>query len=149
MTTVYKSIILLSICTCCFFACQQTAEKTDEAKPSAASAAGAKAFKLTGGSKDSARATFTLSGISVAFSNNNDSLPVQTISIRQGDKRLVNYIRAIDSSEKILPTPYLSVQGKDTLISFSVKKAQQQQDFSFKIRDGKATHSKTTYNTQL
>lgn len=141
----YKSIILLSFSVLSFIACNQPGEQGAHTGNGSRPGDGSKAvaFKLSKGHRDSSEATYALSGISVSFKNTPDSQ--QTISILKADKRLINYIRATDTTEKALPVPYLTVNGKDTLVSFSIR----QKDFRFKIKDNKATYTKVIDSTRI
>ncbi|CAL1516478.1 hypothetical protein [Chitinophaga sp. MM2321] len=138
-----KAIILLSLSILLFGACKNNNQR---AKAPSAAGENARVFKLVSGDTDSSSAAFSLSGITVSFLNTPDSM--QTILINGGGKRLVNYIREIDSTETFLPTPYLSIKGKDTMVSFSISHENKQTEFLFNIKNNKATHTKivdTTY----
>ncbi|WP_343745470.1 hypothetical protein [Chitinophaga sp.] len=99
------------------------------------------AFKLQSGHPDSGRASFALSGITVSFDQTADAS--QTISIKKDEKRLINYIRTADTAEKALPTPYMTINGKDTVITFNIR----QDAFRFKIKGNRATYTKTKDST--
>ncbi|NML36954.1 hypothetical protein HHL17_07065 [Chitinophaga sp. G-6-1-13] len=99
------------------------------------------AFKLQSGHPDSSSASFVLSGITVSFDQTADAS--QTISIKKDEKRLINYIRSADTAEKTLPTPYMTINGKDTVITFNIR----QDAFRFKIKDNRATYTKTKDTT--
>ncbi|MBC9930882.1 hypothetical protein [Chitinophaga qingshengii] len=138
-----KAIILLSFSILSLAACNQADQSGNRGIGGIFSSQAAKpvAFKLQSGHPDSSQASFVLSGITVSFEQSPDAL--QTISIRKNEKRLINYIRAVDTAEKMLPTPYMTINGKDTLITFNIL----EDAFRFKIKDNKATYTKTRDTT--
>ncbi|RBL92752.1 hypothetical protein [Chitinophaga flava] len=142
-----RAIILISFSILSFVACNPATEAGSQQSNSkgimSSRVAKPTAFKLSGGHPDSSNATFALSGITVSFVNTTEAL--QTISIQQNEKRLINYIRAFDTTEKVLPTPYLTINGKDTVITFNIR----QDAFRFRIKDNKATYTKTRDTTRV
>ncbi|MBC9913522.1 hypothetical protein [Chitinophaga varians] len=137
-----KAIILLSfsVLVLSLAACNQSEQPGSSGKTGGlfTSKAGKPvAFKLQSGHPDSGRASFVLSGITVSFDQTADAS--QTISIKKDEKRLINYIRSVDTTEKTLPTPFMTINGKDTVITFSIR----QDAFRFKIKDNRATYTKT------
>nr|WP_295872729.1 hypothetical protein [uncultured Chitinophaga sp.] len=140
-----KAIILLSfsVLVLSLVACNQSEQPGNRGLGGIFSSKAGKpvAFKLQSGHPNSSNASYALSGITVSFEQTADAS--QTISIRKGAKRLVNYIRATDTAETILPTPYMTINGKDTVITFNIR----QDAFRFKIKDNKATYTKTKDTT--
>lgn len=127
------------------FACQPTATK-EEATTGQQPVATAKttpkpvAFKLISGNTNSDTAVFEQAGITAGIANTGNGM--QTIHITQKGKRLINYMRAIDSATAGLPTPTLIITGTDTLVSFNI---QQANSFSFKIKNNRGVYMKSIH----
>lgn len=140
-----KAIILLSfsVLVLSLAACNQSEQPGNRGIGGIFSSKAGKpvAFKLQSGHPDSSSASFVLSGMTVSFDQTADAL--QTISIKKDEKRLINYIRSADTAEKTLPTPYMTINGKDTVITFNIR----QDAFRFKIKDNRATYTKTKDTT--
>lgn len=140
-----KAIILLSfsVLVLSLAACNQSEQPGNRGISGIFSSKAGKpvAFKLQSGHPDSSNASYALSGITVSFEQTADAS--QTISIKKDAKRLINYIRSTDTAERTLPTPYMTINGKDTVITFNIR----QDAFRFKIKDNKATYTKTKDTT--
>jgi hypothetical protein len=93
-------------------------------------------FTLTHGSVNSDSAVFEQAGITAAFTNTRG---MQVIHITRQGKRLINYIRAIDSGATVIPTPGLIIKGGDT--SVAVKTGSRH--FFFLIKNNRATYVKS------
>ncbi|NLR56548.1 hypothetical protein HGH93_00450 [Chitinophaga polysaccharea] len=137
-----RSLLLVPIF---LFACQQTAtkEETTTGQPpvtTAKTTPKSVAFKLISGNTNSDTAVFEQAGITAGIANTGNGM--QTIYITQQGKRLINYIRAIDSATTALPTPALVITGTDTLVSFN---RQQTNSFSFKIKNNRGFYMKSTH----
>lgn len=89
-------------------------------------------FRLISGSTAGDSAVFEAADITTAITNSGAG--TQTIHITRQGKRLINYIRAVDSGRIEIPVPQLLIAGTDTSILL--------QHIVFKIKNGKAVHSK-------
>ncbi|MBV8255846.1 MAG: hypothetical protein JO154_24840 [Chitinophaga sp.] len=67
-------------------------------------------FKLQSGGPSDSAAVYTAANIIIKVENGEDSM--QTITISNPQKRLINYIRKIDT----LPSPYLYIYDNDTIL---------------------------------
>ncbi|MFY0252452.1 hypothetical protein ACDQ55_00710 [Chitinophaga sp. 30R24] len=91
-------------------------------------------FKLVSGQKDGDSAAFERGDIKTTFTY---EAGMQTIQLIRQGKRLINYIRAIDSSvSKTFPVPQLIVDNGDTVVGFSTG------NFFFRIKNNQAIYSK-------
>lgn len=138
----HRALLLIPIF---LFACQQTATKeeiTTGGQPATTAKTTPKpvAFKLISGNTNSDTAVFEQAGITARITNTGNGM--QTIHITQQGKRLINYMRAIDSATTGLPTPTLVITGTDTLVSFN---RQQTNSFSFKIKNNRGIYMKSTH----
>jgi hypothetical protein len=93
-------------------------------------------FTLVHGNVNSDSAVFEQAGITAAFTNTRG---MQVIHITRQGKRLINYMRAIDSGATVIPTPSLIIKGGDT--SVAVKAGARH--FFFPIKNNKATYVKS------
>ncbi|HVI43611.1 MAG TPA: hypothetical protein VM802_02025 [Chitinophaga sp.] len=130
--------ILVLVVAACRNNSQQRPKGTEKVIPEDARI---KDFKLISGGTGLDSAVFTKADITVSFNISPDS--TQTIHITQRGKRMINYIRKMDSAEKAIPVPYLSVSGKDTLVGFHIPNQYNNKHFFFKIKNNKATYTKT------
>ncbi|NLR79673.1 hypothetical protein [Chitinophaga eiseniae] len=137
-----RSLLLIPIF---LFACRQIATKeeaTTGQQPATTAQTTPKpvAFKLISGNTNSDTAVFEQAGITAGITNTGNGM--QTIHITQQGKRLINYMRAIDSATTALPTPMLVITGTDTLVTFNM---QQDNSFSFKIKNNRGVYMKSTH----
>ncbi|NIG53106.1 hypothetical protein [Chitinophaga sp. Cy-1792] len=85
-------------------------------------------FKLKSGHPGDESTVYTAANITMNVENGADSM--QTITISSKDKRLINYIRKVDT----LPSPYLYISEGDTILGlFTAGKFT-----AYKIRNNKA-----------
>jgi hypothetical protein len=136
---VYRTLLLLPIL---LFSCQQSAQReagktNPTAKPARESAP--IPFKLISGNTGSDSAVFEAKGITATIVNS--SAGMQTIHITQNGKRLINYMRAVDSSITALPAPELIITGTDTSVGFNISSPSARK-FFFKIKNNRATYTK-------
>jgi len=136
---VYRILLLLPVLLLsCQQSTQQEAGKTNtSSKPAEESVS--IPFKLIGGSTESDSAVFEAKGITASVVNS--SAGMQTIHITQHGKRLINYMRAVDSSVTALPVPELIITGTDTSVGFNIP-APSARKFFFQIKNNKATYTK-------
>lgn len=137
----YRTLLLIPIL---LLSCQQStpgeAAKTNSiAKP--AEKTKPIPFKLISGNTESDSAVFEAKGITATIVNS--SAGMQTIHITQNGKRLINYMRAVDSSAKAIPLPELLITATDTAVGFNIPSPSARK-FFFKIKNNKATYTKIT-----
>ncbi|HEY9258618.1 hypothetical protein [Chitinophaga sp.] len=135
----YRALLLLPIL---LLSCQQPAQQeagqtNTPAKPAKESAP--IPFKLISGNAGSDSAVFETEGITAAIVNS--SAGMQTIHITQNGKRLINYMRALDSGVTVIPVPELIITGTDTSVGFNIPSPSARK-FFFKIKNNKATYTK-------
>ncbi|SEW27735.1 hypothetical protein [Chitinophaga arvensicola] len=129
-----RTLLLLAVL---FIGCTQPASRSAADKTTAAtSIANAKPepFRLISGKTDSDSAVFEAAGITASIANAANG--IQTIHITREGKRLINYMRAIDSNATAIPVPQLIITGTDTAVGFNTNK------ILFKIKDNRATYTK-------
>ncbi|MBO9730380.1 MAG: hypothetical protein J7623_17200 [Chitinophaga sp.] len=139
----YRILLLLPVL---LFSCQEPARQgtnngTSSAKPSKAAAP--VPFKRIDGSNSRDSAVFEAKGITATIVHSSEGM--QTIHITQNGKRLINYMRAIDSNVTTIPVPELLIVGTDTSVGFNIS-APSARKFFFKIKNNKATYTKTADN---
>jgi hypothetical protein len=136
---VYRFLLLIPIL---LFGCQQTArQKAPDPAHSDNPATETKPipFKLISGNTNSDSAAFEAEGITATIVNSQAGM--QTIHITQHGKRLINYIRAVDSSNTALPAPELFITGTDTAVGFNLQQPSARK-FFFRIKNNKAIYTK-------
>jgi hypothetical protein len=136
---VYRTLLLLPIL---LYSCQQSAQQeSGKANSSSTPAKESRAipFKLISGNTGGDSAVFEAKGITAAIVNS--SAGMQTIHITQHGKRLINYMRAVDSGAAAIPAPELIITGTDTSVGFNIPSPSARK-FFFKIKNNKATYTK-------
>ncbi|RFS22807.1 hypothetical protein DVR12_13545 [Chitinophaga silvatica] len=119
-------------------ACQQPASSPEVAdKPTTSKSSKEKtiSFNKLSADENADSAEFEANGIRVTITN---TLPMQAINISQKNKRLINYLHAIDSPTTSIPVPTLITSNKDTVVVITY----QEQRYSFMIKNNTATLSK-------
>lgn len=137
----YRIILLIPVL---LFGCQQSAHQETAKAGSSQKTATTNTpvpFKLISGNMNSDSAVFEAAGITASIAN--PSAGMQTIHITQHGKRLINYMRAIDSNAAVIPVPELFITGTDTLVGFNIQQPSARK-FFFKIKNNKATYTKMT-----
>jgi hypothetical protein len=137
---VQRTLLLLPVL---ILSCKQPATKTpSEAIP--ATLTGAKTvpvpFSLISGNTNSDSAVFEAAGITASIANSGTGM--QTIHITREGKRLINYMRAIDSTVTAIPVPQLIITGTDTVVGLNTDPVTTRKIF-FKIKNNRATYTKT------
>jgi len=136
---VQRTLLLLPVL---LLGCKQPATKTpQEATP--ANVTGTQTvpvpFSLISGNINSDSAVFEAAGITASIANSGTGM--QTIHITREGKRLINYMRAIDSAAATIPVPQLMITGTDTAVGFNTEPAANRKIF-FKIKNNRATYTK-------
>ncbi|MDR6565439.1 hypothetical protein [Chitinophaga ginsengisegetis] len=133
-----RTLLLLPVL---ILSCKQPATKTpQEAASVTETQAVPVPFTVISGNINSDSAVFEAAGITAAIANSGTGM--QTIHITREGKRLINYMRAIDSTAKAIPVPQLIITGTDTVVGLSTAPAAARNIF-FKIKNNKATYIKT------
>ncbi|WP_142683840.1 hypothetical protein [Chitinophaga polysaccharea] len=96
-------------------------------------------FTLTSGNINSDSAIFEAAGITASIANSGTGM--QTIHITREGRRLINYMRAIDTSDTVIPVPQLIITGTDTAVGINTTPATSRKIF-FKIKNNKATYTR-------
>lgn len=120
-----------------FFGCKQPASKSTAEKTAATvnmREVKPQPFDLISGKIESDSAVFEAAGITAAIGNGPNG--IQTIHITREGKRLINYMRAIDSTATTIPVPQLIITGTDTAVGFNMGKMR------FNIKNNRATYTK-------
>lgn len=136
----YRTLLLLPFL---LFSCQQpasekatTVSSTEKQAPESAPIP----FKLISGNTGSDSTVFEAKGITAIIVNS--SAGMQTIHLLQNGKRLINYMRTVDTTAMSIPAPELIITGTDTSVGFSIP-APSARKFFFKIKNNSATYTKT------
>ncbi|MBV7532316.1 hypothetical protein [Chitinophaga sp. sic0106] len=104
---------LLAIIGFCSWGCNNSPEQVADAKvvERGRKTVHPQKFRLKSGSADDSNSVYTAGNIFIKVANGQDSM--QTITISKEQKRLINYIRKIDS----LPSYYLYTNAGDTIMA--------------------------------
>ena len=137
---VQRTLLLLPVL---ILSCKQPATKTSSgtAFANADVQAVPVPFTLTSGNINSDSAVFETAGITASIVNSGTGM--QTIHITREGRRLVNYMRAIDTSDTVIPIPQLMITGTDTAVGINTAPAGTRKIF-FKIKNNKATYTRMT-----
>jgi hypothetical protein len=136
---VQRTLLLLPVL---FIGCTQPSSTSTAGKTAAATTRAAvkpKPFRLISGKTDSDSAVFEAAGITAAIANGANG--IQTIHITREGKRLINYMRAVDSGATTIPVPQLILTGTDTAVGFNNSK------ILFNIKNNRATYTKVDGTT--
>ncbi|MET3875989.1 hypothetical protein ABIE50_001401 [Chitinophaga sp. OAE865] len=136
---VQRTLLLLPVL---ILSCKQPATKTSSGAASAAISdvqAEPAPFTLTSGNINSDSAIFEAAGITASIANSGTGM--QTIHITREGRRLINYMRAIDTSDTVIPVPQLIITGTDTAVGINTIPATSRKIF-FKIKNNKATYTR-------
>lgn len=139
-----KTLLLLSVF---ILSCKQPATKNPSGTASAAMADAQAApvpFTLTSGDINSDTAVFEVAGITASIVNSGSGM--QTIHITREGRRLINYMRAIDTGDTVIPIPQLIITGTDTAVGINTTPAATRKIF-FKIKNNKATYTRSLEET--
>ena len=133
----YRSLLLIPVL---FLGCQQQSVK-EASRANGSGAATETPFTLVHGNVNSDSAVFEQAGITASFANSGG---MQVIHITRQGKRLINYMRAIDSTNTVIPVPSLIIKGMDT----SVEVKAGARHFFFRIKNNKAIYMKSPQRSE-
>lgn len=136
-----RTLLLLPVL---LLSCKQPATKTPTGSAPATTAdvqAVPVPFTLTSGNTNSDSAIFEAAGITAAIVNSGTGM--QTIHITREGRRLINYMRAVDAGDTVIPIPQLMITGTDTVVGINTSPTVPRKIF-FKIKNNKATYTRMT-----
>lgn len=131
-----RTLLLLPVL---MLSCKQPATKTPSGAAASAIQAAPVPFTLTNGNINSDSAVFEAAGITASIANSGAGM--QTIHITREGRRLINYMRAIDTIDTLIPVPQLMITGTDTVVAINTAPAGTRKIF-FKIKNNKATYTR-------
>ncbi|MEC5142145.1 hypothetical protein [Chitinophaga sp. 212800010-3] len=103
-------------------------------------------FRLISGNTAGDSAVFEAADIVTTIANTGSGM--QTIHIMRQGKRLINYMRAVDTGNNVIPTPQLHIAGTDTAVVLNVQRKDSSGPIIFKIKNNKATHNRSEKATK-